>query len=111
VYDICAWGFTEKHQQSLGNDVKSTSSIVSKLNASSKISLLMIASFKNDELEGTRISSPWAVRLDRRCWLLLYLCDCRDLVGEEEELVWAEELQACLSSRDLLLLVPGFERG
>jgi len=37
--------------------MKLISSIISKLNTSSKISLLIIASFKNDELEGIRISS------------------------------------------------------
>jgi hypothetical protein len=33
------------------------------------------------------------------------------LVGEEEELTWAKGPEACLSSRDLLLLVPRFEWG
>jgi hypothetical protein len=32
-------------------------------------------------------------------------------VGEEEELAWAKGPEAYLSSRDLLLLVPGFEWG
>jgi hypothetical protein len=70
-------------QQSQEKDAKSTSSIVSKLNASSRIPLLIIASFKNDEREGTLISSPHAAQYYQRCLLLLYLCDGQDLVGEE----------------------------
>jgi hypothetical protein len=35
------------------------SSIILKLNANSRIPLLIIASFKNDEREGTLISSPY----------------------------------------------------
>jgi hypothetical protein len=96
-------GFHEDKSIKLGKKCRINEYYCFKAQRQLLISPPRLASFKNDELEGTPTCSRRAEQCYPRCLLLSYPCDDQDLVDGE---AWgAGGPKVCLSSQDLLLLV------